>query len=88
MRRTAGGCYEIAGTQVQRVPDSPAATIGLPRWRERQADLWAESATIAHVHHHLTAEESGLWFAMWKELQSVNAEIAHLEHDAPGHTSC
>jgi hypothetical protein len=64
--------------------DGPTETVALPRWRERQADLWAESATVAHLHHHLTAEESGLWHAMWTELQAVNAAIARLEGDAPG----
>lgn len=79
MRRSAGGCYEIAGMQVRRVNDGPAETVALARWRERQADLWRESATIAHVHRHMTAEESGLWHAMWEELQAVNAAIARLE---------
>jgi hypothetical protein len=64
--------------------DGPAETVALARWRERQADLWAESAAVAHLHHHLTAQESGLWHALWKELQAVNAAIARLEGDAPG----
>jgi hypothetical protein len=84
MRRSAGGCYDIGGIQVRRVMDGPTETVALPRWRARQADLWAESSTIAHVHHHLTAEERGLWHAMWTELQAVNAAIARLEGDAPG----
>jgi hypothetical protein len=84
MRRSAGGCYDIGGTEVHRVLDGPTETVALARWRERQADLWAESATVAHLHHHLTAEESGLWHAMWKELQAVNAAILRLEGDAPG----
>jgi len=79
MRRSAGGCYEISGIEVRRVGDGALDLAGLPRWRERQADLWAESSTIAHLHHHLTAEESGLWHAMWQELQVVNAAIARLE---------
>jgi hypothetical protein len=79
MRRSAGGCYEISGIEVRRVGDGALDLVGLPRWRERQADLWGESSTIAHLHHHLTAEESGLWHAMWQELQVVNAAIARLE---------
>jgi len=84
MRRSAGGCYEIAGTQVHRVMDGPTETVALARWRERQADLWGESGRVAHLHHHLTAEESGLWHAMFRELQEVDATIARLERDAPG----
>lgn len=83
MRRSTGGCYEIAGIQLRRVNDGPAEQLDLGQWRERQADLWAESSTIAHVHRRMTAEESGLWHAMWAELQSVNAAIARLEADAP-----
>ena len=83
MRRTAGGCYDIDAALVRRVADGPGEIGGLARWRERQADLWGESEAIAHVHRHMTAEESGLWHAMWKELQSVNAAIARLEGDAP-----
>ena len=84
MRRSAGGCYEISGIGLRRVMDGPAETVGLARWRERQADLWAESGTIAHVHRHMTAEESGLWHAMWEELQAVNAAVARLEEDRTG----
>lgn len=82
MRRSAHGCYEISGIGLRRATDTPAETVALGRWRERQADLWAESSTIAHVHRHMTAEESGLWHAMWRELQAVNAEIERLEGDA------
>jgi hypothetical protein len=83
MRLSAGGCYEIAGIQVRRAMDGPPETIGLARWQERQADLWAESATIAHVHRHLTAEENGLWNAMWKELEAIAAAITRLDGEAP-----
>ena len=81
MRRSAGGCYEIAGIRLSRVEDTPLVpeAAALARWRERQVDLWAESSTIAHVHRHMTAEESGLWHAMWEELQAVQAAIARLE---------
>jgi hypothetical protein len=84
MRRSSGGCYEITGIRVRRVMDGPGENVALARWRERQADLWAESGTIAHVHRHMTAEESGLWHAMWEELQAVNAAIARLEGAAAG----
>ena len=83
MRRTIGGCYDIDGIEVRRVADGPTENVALARWRERQADLWAESSTVAHVHRHLTAEESGLWHGMWKELQAVNAAIAGLEGNPP-----
>jgi hypothetical protein len=83
MRLSAGGCYEIAGIEVRRVTDGPPETVSLARWRERQADLWAESATIAHVHHRLTAEENGLWTAIGKELRVIKAAVARLEGDAP-----
>ncbi len=81
MRRSRGGCYEITGIVVRRAGDVPGGEVALARWRERQADLWAESSTIAHLHHHLTAEESGLWHAMWRELQEVNAAVVRLEAD-------
>ena len=84
MRRSAGGCYDIDRIEVHRVGDGPTETVALARWRERQADLWAESASVAHLHRHLTAEESGLWHAMWAELQVVNAAIASLESNSPG----
>jgi hypothetical protein len=79
MRRSVGGCYEIAGIHLRRLMNGPAENVALARWRERQADLWAESSTIAHVHRHMTAEESGLWHAMWDELQAVDAAITRLE---------
>jgi hypothetical protein len=79
MRRSGGGCYEIAGAGLRRVTDGPAEPVALERWRERQSDLWTESGTLAHVDRHMTAEESGLWHAMWTELQVVDAEIERLE---------
>jgi hypothetical protein len=84
MRLSAGGCYEIAGIQVRRVLSGPPEIVGLARWRERQADLWAESAAIAHEHHHLSAEEGALWNAMWKELDAIESEIARLEGETAG----
>ena len=83
MRRlSAGGCYAIDGIQLRRLEETPLADVPLTRWRERQADLWSESATLSHLHHHLTAEESGLWTAMWRELQLVDAAIAGLQTPA------
>lgn len=79
MRLSAGGCYEITGTQLRRVADGPAEVGGLPRWKERQADLWVESATIAHEHHSLSAEEHALFSAMWRELEAITSAIALLE---------
>jgi hypothetical protein len=84
VRRSTGGCYDIDGTRITPVTLCPTDTVSLAQWRERQADLWAESASVAHLHHHLTAEESGLWHAMWAELQDVNAAILRLEGDASG----
>jgi len=40
-----------------------------------------ESATIADPDHRLTAEEAGLWRAMWKELEEVAGAVARLERD-------
>jgi|WetSurMetagenome_2_1015567.scaffolds.fasta_scaffold364405_2 hypothetical protein len=81
MRRlTAGGCYEIDGILLRRCEDAPGP-VPLARWRTRQADLWRESGTIAHLHHHLTAEESALWTTLWRELQVVDAVVARLESD-------
>jgi hypothetical protein len=51
-------------------------------WRERQADLWSEAGTIAHVHHTLTAEENGLWNAMQHELDEVAEKVARCEREA------
>lgn len=83
MRRlSAGGCYAIDGIQLRRLEEPPLAEVPLTRWRQRQADLWSESATLSHLHHHSTAEESGLWTAMWKELQLVDAAVARLDTDA------
>lgn len=81
MRRSAGGCYEIRGIEVRRIMDGPPESAGLVRWRERQADLWHESAGLANLHRHMTAEEAGLWTAMWKELQEVNAMLIRLAAD-------
>jgi len=82
MRVSAGGFYEIAGTDVRPATNGPLGPVTLKRWRERQADLWTESATIAHAHRPLTAEDAGLWHAMWRELETIGAAIARLEDPA------
>ncbi|RPJ69942.1 MAG: hypothetical protein EHM24_17075 [Acidobacteria bacterium] len=81
MRRSAGGCYEIDGTALRRVMDDPTGTVSPARWRERQADLWVECGRIAHLDHHLTAEENGLWRVMWAELKAVDATVSRLDGD-------
>jgi len=83
MRLSAGNCYEIDGTKVRRVMDGQPEAVGLERWRERQADLWGESATIAHARRSLTVEETRVLHAIWRELEAVDAAIAALEHGAP-----
>lgn len=82
MRRSAGGCYEIRGTHVRRVTTGPAEADTVARWCERREDLLRESATIADPDHRLTAEEAGLWRAMWKELEEVDAAVTRLEQDS------
>ena len=87
MRLSAGKCYEIAGTVLRRVPPGLSKDDTAATWYDRQADLRAEASLIAHVHHTLTAEENGLWNAMDRELDAVNATIAQLERrqrEAPG----
>lgn len=79
MRLSAGKCYEITGTVLRRVPPGPSEGDKAATWYDRQADLRAEASLIAHVYHTLTAEENGLWNAMDRELDDVNATIAHLE---------
>jgi hypothetical protein len=73
MRLSAGGCYEISGTMVRPVINAASAGDTVARRRERRADLWAESAAIAHVHHTLTAEENGLWNAIQNEVEALDA---------------
>ena len=82
MRRSAGGCYEIRGTHVRRVTTGPVEADTVARWSERREDLLRESATIADPDHRLTAEEAGLWRAMWKELETVDAAVTRLEQDS------
>lgn len=80
MRRSAGGCYEIRGTDVRRVTARPVEADTLALWRDRREDLLRESASIADPDRRLTAEEASLWRAMWKELDEVDAAVARLDH--------
>lgn len=82
MRLSEGKCYEIAGAMLRRVPLGPLETLAT--WRDRRADLWAESSVIAHVQHTWTAEENGLWNAMSRELNAVDQRIKQLEREAQG----
>ena len=79
MRLSGGGCYEIEGAVLRRVTPAPAESDTIATWRDRQADLRAESSAIIHVHHTLTTDENGLWNAMSRELDAVNAAITRLE---------
>ncbi len=48
-------------------------------WRDRRADLEAESSAIIHVHHRLTDDELGLWGEMRKELDRIARTLAEIE---------
>lgn len=78
MRLSGGGCYEIAGAVLRRV-SAPREGDTIAAWHDRQADLRAEASAVIHVHHTLTADENGLWNAMDRELDAVNATITRLE---------
>ena len=82
MRLSAGGCYQIASTKVNRVTDDRAAPVDLAGWRACQADLSAEVSTIAHADRPLTAEECALCNAIWRELDAVGTALAALERQA------
>ena len=82
MRLSEGGCYEITGTTLRRVTDRPSGPEDAARWRERRADLWAESSAIAHVQHTMTVEENGLWNAMQKELEGIDVTLAGIDRHA------
>jgi hypothetical protein len=82
MRLSAGGWYEINGAVLRRVSEvSPGPKAG-DGWRDRQADLWAESSTLIHVDHSLTAQELGLWGAMQKELGQISRVLVGIDRDA------
>jgi hypothetical protein len=79
MRRSARGFYEIDGRALRGVSDVTPGPGAPDRWRDRQADLWAEASSLLHVNHRLTDEELGLWGAMEKELTRVGRTITALE---------
>jgi hypothetical protein len=81
MRLSTGGCYEIDGTTLRRLSDVAPGPGAADSWRDRQADLWAESSTLIHVHHRLTNEELGLWGAMQKELDQIGRTLALIERN-------
>ncbi len=82
MRLSAGGYYEITGAALRRVSEVSPEPGAAGRWRDRQADLEAESSAIIHVHHRLTDEELGLWGAMRRELDQIGRTLAGIERDA------
>jgi hypothetical protein len=82
MRLTAGGFYKIDGRALQGVSDVAPGPGAENSWRDRQADLWAESSTLIHVHHRLSDEELGLWGAMQKELDRIGRTLNLLERNA------
>jgi hypothetical protein len=82
MRLSTGGYYEITGPALRRVSEVPAGAGAAGSWRDRQADLEAESSAIIHVHHKLTAEEVGLWGAMQRELDQIGRTLAGFERGA------
>lgn len=82
-RRTAGGCYNVRGTEVSPVLDGSPRAASLAHWRERQADLRGESWAIIHLDRHLTDEEHGLFFAMGRELLIVDNAVLRLEAGSP-----
>ncbi len=82
MRLSTGGCYGISGIELRRVSEVSPGPGAAESWRNRQADLWAESSSIIHLHHKLTTEELGLWEAMQKELDYIGRELLVLERAA------
>jgi hypothetical protein len=81
MRVSRGGCYEIAGTALQRVEEGSDAETTIAKWLERRADLLIESLAIGQVHHTLTNEENLLWNAIQRELDTAREVIARLERE-------
>ena len=82
MRLSTGGYYEIAGAALRRVSEVSPEPGAAGSWRDRQADLEAESSAIIHVHHRLTDEELGLWGAMQRELDQIGRTLAGIERAA------
>ncbi len=81
MRLSAGGFYEIDGRAVRGVSAVAPGPGAANCWRDWQADLWAESSTLIHVHHRLSDEELGLWGAMQKELDQIGRTLHLLEQN-------
>ena len=79
MRLSTGSYYEITGAALRRVSEVPPGPGAADSWRDRQADLLAESSAIIHVHHRLTDEELGLWGAMRRELDQIGRTLAKIE---------
>jgi len=82
MRLSGGGFYQIDGRVLRGVSDVAPGPGAERCWRDRQADLWAESSTLIHVHHRLSDEELGLWGAMQKELDQIGRRLNLLERNA------
>jgi hypothetical protein len=82
MRLSGGGFYQIDGRVLRGVSDVAAGPGAENSWRDRQADLWAESSMLIHVHHRLSDEELGLWGAMQKELDQIGRTLGLLERNA------
>ena len=82
MRLSGGGFYQIDGRVLRGVSDVAPGAGAANRWRERQADLWAESSTLIHVHHRMSDEELGLWGAMQKELNQIGRTLSLLDRNA------
>jgi hypothetical protein len=82
MRLSDGGFYQIDGCVLRGVSDVAPGPGAASSWRDRQADLWAESSTLIHVNHQLSDEELGLWGAMQKELDQIGRTLSLLERNA------
>jgi hypothetical protein len=82
MRLSTGGFYEIDGRALRAVPGAPAGPVAANGWRDRQADLWAESSVLMHIDRRLTADEIGLCGAMERELDGIRRALNGLEEVA------
>jgi hypothetical protein len=79
MRVSAGGFYEIEGAALRVVTEVSPGKGAADCWRDRQADLCAESSTLVHVNHPLSDDEVGLWRAMQAELSRIGRILGGLE---------
>jgi len=82
MRLSGGGFYEIDGRGLRGLWDVTPGLGAVDSWRDRQADLRAESSMLIHVHHQLSEEELGLWGAMQRELDRIARTLNVLERNA------